>query len=95
MSGDMQFDTSNGDYKVKNGYVMLYHKPFTPDTFDVLATNRHQHSPGKYLPGHKKLFVCDTTGHVIRKQSGYSKRRQYIFFGKHYYKRRYYLKRVD
>ena len=45
--------------------------------------------------GHNKLFVCDSTDNVVRKQFGYSKRRQYLLFGKHWYKRQYYLKRVD
>ena len=108
MSGDMMFDTSNGHFKLDNKYVTLYHEPFQPDTSGyekygkeavllsyALSTNQHLNSPGKYLAGHKKLFVCDSTGNVIKKQFGYSKLKQYLIFGKHWYKRRYYLKRVD
>ncbi|PVD49366.1 hypothetical protein DC498_25350 [Terrimonas sp.] len=108
MRGDMMFDTSNGHYKIDNKYVILYHEPFKPDTSEYekygkeavllssgLSTNKHLGSPEKYLIGHEKLFVCDTSGRVIKKQFGYSKRRQYLIFGKHWYKRRYYLKRVD
>jgi len=108
MSGDMLFDTSNGRYKIDNKYVVLFHEPFKPDTSEyekhgketvllsyALSTNKHLTSPEKYLVGHGKLFVCDITGDVVKKQFGYSKRRQYLLFGKHWYKRRYYLKRVD
>lgn len=108
MSGDMMFDTSNGHYKFDNKYVTLYHEPFQPDTSEyekhgkeavllsfALSTNKHLNSPGKYLAGHNKLFVCDSSGNVIKKQFGYSKRKQYIIFGKHWYKRRYFLNRVD
>jgi hypothetical protein len=108
MSGDLMFDTSNGHYKLDDNYVILYHEPFKPDTSEyekygkesvllsyALSTNNHLKSPGKYLLGHNKLFVCDSNGTVIKKQFGYSKRRQYVLFGKHWYKRRYYLKRVD
>ncbi len=108
MSGDLIFDTSNGHYKFEKNYVVLYHQPFKPDTSEyekygkeavllsyALSTNKHLNSPGKYLIGHNKLFVCDSNGNAIKKQFGHSKRRQYIIFGKHWYKRRYYLKRVD
>jgi len=105
--GDMMFDTSNGHYKLKNGYVILYHEPFRPDSSlykgyskaDIslmfgLSTNQHLGNPEKYLAGHNKLFACDSTGKVVKKEFGYSKRRQFFVFGKHWYKRRYYLKRV-
>ena len=108
MSGDMMFDTSNGHYKFDNKYVILYHQPFQPDTSEyekygkeavllsyALSTNKHLNNPGKYLVGHNKLFVCDSSGNIIKKQFGFSKRRQYIIFGKHWYKRRYFLNRVD
>ncbi|MBS1562961.1 MAG: hypothetical protein JST39_01175 [Bacteroidetes bacterium] len=106
MRGDLIFDTSNGYYKLKDGYVILYHEPFKPDTSlykiygkeSVLLTYalsyHHPAGPEKYLASHKKLFVCDSTGKVIKKQFGYSKRRQFLVFGKHWYKRRYYLQRV-
>ena len=102
------FDTSNGNYKVDNKYVILNHEPFKPDTSEyekygkdavllsqALSTNNHLSSPEKYFLGHEKLFICDTSGRVIKKQFGYSKRRQFLLFGKHWYKRRYYLKRLD
>ena len=108
MSGDLMFDTSNGRYKIDKKYLILYHEPFKPDTSEyekdgkdavllsyALSTNNHLNSPGKYLVGHNKLFVCDSTGNAIKKQFGHSKRRQYMIFGKHWYKRRYYLRRVD
>jgi hypothetical protein len=108
MSGDLMSDTSNGRYKFDHNYVILYHEPFRHDTSEyekygkeavllshALSTNNHLKSPGRYLIGHNKLFVCDSNGTVIKKQFGYSKWRQYLLFGKHWYKRRYYLMRVD
>jgi hypothetical protein len=107
MSGDLIFDTSNGYYKVNKKYVTLYHEPFKPDTSEyerygkdavllsyALSTNKHLSNPEKYLIGHKKLFVCDSTGNIIKKQFGYSKCRQYLIFGKHWFKRRYYLTQI-
>jgi hypothetical protein len=107
MSGDLIFDTSNGHYKLDRHHLTLYHKPFQPDTSEykkygkeavllshALSTNRHLMTPTKYLIRNDKLFVIDSTGMVIKKQFGYSKKRQYLFFGKHWYKRKYYLKRV-
>ena len=104
----MMFDTSNGHYRVDNKYVALFHQPFQPDTSDykkyrkeavllsyALSTNNYLKSSEKYVVEHNKLFVCDSIGNVVRKQFGYSKHRQYLFFGKHWYKRQYYLKRVD
>jgi len=108
MRGDMMFDTSNGNYKVDNKYVILNHEPFKPDTSEyekygkdavllsqALSTNNHLGSREKYFLGHEKLFICDTSGRVIKKQFGYSKRRQFLLFGKHWYTRRYYLKQLD
>ena len=107
MSGDLMFDTSNGHYTHDNKYVTLYHMPFQPDTAEyekygkeevllsyALSTNKHLNSPGKYLVGFKKLFVCDSTGYIIKKQFGHFKHRQYLIFGKRWYKRRYFLKRI-
>lgn len=107
MRGDMMFDTSNGHYKVDNKYVVLYHESFKSDTSEYekygkeatllssLSTNKHLGNPENYLVGHQKLLVCDTSRRVVEKQFGYAKRRQFLLFGKHWYKRRYYLKKLD
>lgn len=108
MSGDLMFDTSNGRYKIDNKYIVLFHEPFKPDTSEyekygkdavlvryALSTNNHLGSTEKYVAGHQKLFVCDSTGTVIKKQFGYSKRKRFLFFGNHWHNRRYYLKRLD
>lgn len=108
MRGDLMFDTSNGYYKFKDGYVILYHQPFQPPASDIqkygkeavllswaLSTNKHLKHPEKYLARNGKLFFCDTTGKIVKKQFGYSKTRQYLIFGRHWYKRRYYLKRIE
>ena len=108
MRGDMMFDTSNGHYKFDNKYLVLFHEPFKPDTSEyekfgkdavlllhALSTNQHLDKPEKYLIGHKKLFVCDSSGRIVKKQFGYAKRRQFLLFGRHWYKRRYYLKKIS
>ena len=108
MRGDMMFDTSNGHYEMNGRYIFLVHQPFQPDTSEyekygkdavllsyALSTNKHLKSAEKYMIGHRKLFVCDSNGHVVKKQFGYSKRKQYLLFGNHWYKRRYFLKRLD
>ena len=107
-SGDMMFDTSNGHYKLEHKYLVLCHEPFKPNPAEnqkygkdavlsayALSTNKHLGRPEKYLVRHDKLFVSDTFGKVIKKQFGYSQRKQYLLFGKHWYKRQYYLKRDD
>ena len=107
MSGDLIFDTSSGHYKIKKDYLILYHEPFNLDTVDyskygkeavllsnALSTNNHLNGPHRYVIGDNKLFVCDSSGKIVKKQFGYSKRRKYLLFGKHWYFRRYYLKRV-
>lgn len=108
MSGDMMYDTSSGRYRLTDKYVFLFHQPIPPDTsgfskfgkdavllLNALSTNKHLTSPEKYIIRHKKLFTCDSLGDIIRKRFGYSKRKQFIFFGQHWFKHRYYLKRVD
>ena len=43
--------------------------------------------------GHNKLFFAHAqTGKKVIKAKRYCKRKKYIFFGSHYYKRRWYLK---
>ena len=108
MSGDLIFDTSNGRYKFDKNYVTLYHEPFKIDTSEyekygkeavllsyAFSTNKHLNSPSKYLVGRNRLFVCDSIGNQIKKQFGHSKHKKYIFFGKHWYKKRYYLRQIE
>jgi hypothetical protein len=108
MSGDLIFDTSSGRYKFDKKYVTLYHEPSKPDTSEyekygkeavmlsyALSTNKHLNSPSKYLVGRNMLFVCDSTGNPKKKQFGHSKHKKYIFFGKHWYKKRYYLRLIE
>jgi hypothetical protein len=108
MSGDLIFDTSFGHYTVKDNCLVLYHEPFIPDTVGhpesekgailltkALSTNNHLTGPEQYVAGRNKLFVCDSSGKVVKKQFGYSKRRKYLLFGQRWCFRRYYLKRID
>lgn len=81
------FPIDSNEYKKygKESYMAMY----------SLSYNRHLNDTMRYLIGNNKLLVCDTSGRAVKKQFGYSKRRQYLLFGKHWYKRRYYLLRQD
>jgi hypothetical protein len=107
MRGDMMFDTSNGTYQVEKKYVILKHERFRLDTAGMteeqkhgvvisyaLSTNLHLNDQGKYKIKGSKLFFCDSNGFMFKKAFGHSKRRKFLLFGSHWYKRRYYLKRV-
>jgi hypothetical protein len=102
MRGDMAFDTSYGTFRVIEGFVILHHKPYELDTAGksieeqqsialsyALSTNKHLGQEDKYEIGKQKLFVCDKKGVVTKREFGHSKLRQFIIFGKHWYKRKY------
>ncbi len=46
--------------------------------------------------GDEKLYVVNfETGKKITKAVGFNERKKYIFFGTHYYKKRWYLQRME
>ena len=108
MSGDLAYDTAAGHFQISGHSVFLIYKPLTIDTSSVYQTmkesfsiheaitrNHNLHEPTKYLVGHNKLFLTGKNGFKVKRQWGYSKHRKYIFFGKHWYMQRYFLKRRD
>ena len=108
MSGDLAYDTAAGQFQISKHSVILIYRPLSMDTSSVYQTmkesfsiheaitgNHNLREPTKYLVGHNKLFLINTKGLKVKRQWGYSKHKKYIFFGKHWYRRRYYLRRVD
>ena len=48
-----------------------------------------------YIGQNKLFFAHWQTDKKVNRATGYCKRKKYLFFGSHYYRRRYYLKRRD
>ena len=47
-----------------------------------------------YLRGNK-LFHSLQDGKIVRRATKFNKRKKYLFFGSHYYKRKWYLAKVE
>jgi len=106
--GDLMYDSTTGRYTVKENKVYIRFDKEVPDTTKLYY--RFDNMPLKtafvegdsvlyqsflYI-GHKKLFFAHAeTGKKVTKARRYNKRKKYLLFGSHYYKRRWYLKRVD
>ena len=106
MSGDLAYDTAAGHYNVHKRTVFLIYRPLAIDTsseyqimkgsfsiHEAITSNHNLREPTKYLIGHNKLFLTDKRGLKVKRQWGYSKYKRYLLFGKHWYMRRYFLKR--
>lgn len=85
MSGDMQYDTGAGRYRVADRYITL--------VFHSIA-GTWPHEPARYFAGHNKLFGIGKNGRKTVRAWGYSKRRKYILLGTHWWNRKYYLKKL-
>jgi hypothetical protein len=106
--GDLIYDSTTGHYSIYNNKVYIIFDRELPDRnklyyrFNNMPLKIATTSGGTihyqifcYI-GHNKLFSSDIeTGRKVTKARRYNKRMKYIFFGSHYYKRRWYLKRVD
>jgi hypothetical protein len=106
MSGDLAYDTAAGHFHISNDSVILIYRPLPIDTsfgyqimkgsfsiHEEITGNQNLHEPTKYLIGHNKLFLTDKYGFKVKRQWGYSNRRKYILFGKHWYQKKYFLER--
>lgn len=106
--GDVSYDTAAGQYTIQRKFLILNYRPLisdsTQDSFsgeaslyihEAITGNKNLHEPSMYLIGHNKLFLTDSLGNKVRTQWGYSRFKRYLLFGKRWYYRRYYLKRVD
>jgi hypothetical protein len=108
MSGDLAYHTATGHFKISKNSVILIYKALTIDTsseyqtmkesfsiHEAITGNHNLREPTKYLAGHNKLFLTDKNGFKVKRQWGYARHRKYILFGKHWYMKRYFLKRRD
>jgi hypothetical protein len=103
--GDLIYDSAIGRYCIYDQKVFLNFDKETPDStklyyrFDnmparttIISGNTIKYQSFYYI-GHKKLFATNAvTGKKITKSKRYNKRKKYILFGTHYYKKRWYLK---
>jgi hypothetical protein len=106
--GDLMYDSTTGHYAVRDRNVYITFDKEVPDTTKLY--NRFDNMPIKtafvggdsvlyqsflYI-GHNKLYFAHAvTGKKVTKAKRYNKRKKYILFGSHYYKKRWYLKPVN
>jgi hypothetical protein len=105
--GDLMYDSITGHYTIKDNKIYLNFDKEQQDTaklyyrFDNMPLKIKVY-PGdtikyklSYVIGHDKLFsIHVVTGKKVTKAKRYNKHKKYIFFGSHYYNKRYYLKRI-
>lgn len=105
--GDLMYDSITGCYTIYGDKLYLNFDKERQDTnklysrFDIMPikTVVHLGDTLKYkmslVIGHKKLFLINsTTGTKVTKAKKYHKRKKFIFFGSHYYNKRYYLRKL-
>ena len=105
--GDLMYDSTTGQYHIIDNKLYIDFDKELPDTNKMyyrfnnmqLKTFVHLGDTIKYklsyYIGHDKLFpIHIETGKKVTKARKYNKRKKYIFFGSHYYDRRYYLRRI-
>jgi len=105
--GDLMYDSATGHYKVYGNQVYVEFDKELPDTNKLYY--RFDNMPQKYVyyqgdsvpykmlfyVGHNKLFPAYAeTGRKITREKAYTKRRRFLFFGSHYYRKRFYYKKV-
>jgi hypothetical protein len=84
-AGDLQSDYGSGKYHLIKDTIFL--------RFDKDSSKYNR--PTRFLYHHNKLFSFNIeTGKVVKYAQGYSKHKEYLFFGSHYRIMRHYLKRL-
>lgn len=104
-SGDMIHHHITGHYAIYGNKVyMVFDKEILDSNFasgsffpDIFYKTVYKGDTIKYQRfcyiGHKKLFFANAqTGKKVTKAKRYNKRKKYLIWGSHYYKRRWYLK---
>ncbi|HLA52553.1 MAG TPA: hypothetical protein VK618_04585 [Flavitalea sp.] len=87
------------DKKVFVKFQKIKTDDFGPGNIPVLQTNRNSSLPFaydyQYFIGHKKLFSTHiATGKKVSRAARYSKKKKFVLFGSHYYKRKWYLRKL-
>ena len=106
--GDLIYHHITGHYKVFDKKVFLTFnkeiidtnfgtKPFFQDTIFKKVYNKDTITYQSFCyVGHNKLFLAHRqTEKKVNKTTRYCKRKKYLLFGSHYYKRRWYLKKRE
>lgn len=105
--GDMISDTATGHYKVNRRKLILAYNPVPIDTsgfkycrdlglkLDVNDLKSDENLPHVFYIRQNKLYSSYRENRIVRKAFGYSKRPKYFIFGTHFYKHKYFLKRID
>jgi hypothetical protein len=106
--GDMIYDSTTGHFTVRDHYVYISFDKEVPDStrlyyrFDNMPVKRAliegdsiRYQSFLYIGDNKLFFAHAETGKKVTKATRYNKRKRYLFFGSHYYKRRWYLKKID
>ncbi|MFT3701762.1 MAG: hypothetical protein QM802_05305 [Agriterribacter sp.] len=104
--GDMIHHHITGHYKIYDHKVyMVFEKEILDSNFargslftDTLYKTIYKgdtivYQSFFYIGHHKLFFTHASTGKKVTKATRYSKRKKYLFFGTHYYKHCWYLKR--
>ncbi len=105
-NGDLINRSATGHYHRKGDTLLLYYMWNKDNSENMLAgaTNDEMQLHfdedtlqyrGRYIVGHNKLFPMHLkTGRKLTRDVRYNKRRKYILYGSHYYKKRFFLKRT-
>jgi len=101
--GDLMYDSITGHYTIRNhrlyinfdkelhdSHKLYYRFDNMPLYTDVYYGDTIRYKLFFYI-GHRKLYPGRKK---VSREQGYSRRKKYLFFGSHYYKRRWYLKLV-
>lgn len=104
--GDLRYDSAVGSYKIHDNKLYITYKRIDIDSnglgFDfnipvqeaLFAKDTIQYQRFYYI-GNNKLFPANIeTGKKGMKAWGYFRLKKYILFGKNWYYKRYYLKRI-
>jgi hypothetical protein len=106
--GDLIFDTAAGRYRIDNRKLILIYDPRPIDTSGLstmrsmgfkldspLTLKSDAGLPHIFYIRRNKLFHSRQDEGIVKRATKYNKTKKYLFFGNHYYKRKWYLKRVD
>jgi hypothetical protein len=106
--GDLMYDSITGHYHVYDKKLYINFDKELHDTsktyyrFDDMPLKIVEYSGDSinyklsYCIGHNKLFpIHVVSGKKVTKARKYNERKKYLFFGSHYYNKRYYLKRIE
>jgi hypothetical protein len=106
-SGDLIYHFVTGTYKISNNKIyMLFDKeildtnfvnsPLFDDTMHLAISKTDTIKYQRYFYiGHDKLFFSNyKTGKKVTKATRYNRRKKFVLFGSHYYKKRHYLRLI-